>query len=414
MKCPAEYWIWLQQTLGAGKKLDEFFSYFGDPVTLYEAGHEEWVNSGVFSENDSRKLVRFSPSQSYTVMKQCSEQGWDIVTYDDDCYPSRLRSISDPPCVLYVWGDKNILNSSVSIGMVGTRDASDYGLNVANQLASSLAQSGVVVVSGGALGIDSAAHEGAVAAGGKTVAVLGCGLGCNYLQSNKELREAISLNGAVISEFLPFSEPSRITFPVRNRIISGMTLGTVVVEAGMKSGSLITARLALEQGRDVFAVPGDVTNSNYFGTNNLIRDGAKSVFSYMDIIDSYIDIYGEYINTDKRYTPVKAAEQTGKPRVSQISWNSVRMNSSKQVKEPEKRKIPDKRNEQENNEMKLPDCATEDAKRIYGYLSDKGILADELVAKSGMNVSQVLSALTELEMYACAYMGSGKLYYLTK
>lgn len=413
MKCPAEYWIWLQRTLGVGKRLDEFLSYFGDPVTLYEAGHAEWVNSGVFSEKDSAKLVQFSPSQSYTVMKNCADNGWDIVTYDDDCYPARLRTLHNPPCVLYVRGDKTILNAAVSIGMVGTRDASEYGLNVARQLSDSLAKSGVVIVSGGALGVDSASHEGAINAGGKTVAVLGCGLGSNYLQANRELRDAVAENGAVISEFLPFTEPTRTTFPVRNRIISGMTLGTVVIEAGERSGSLITARLALEQGRDVFAVPGDVTNSNYFGTNNLIRDGAKSVFSHMDILDSYIDAYGEYIDTDKRYTPVKAVQPKEKPRISQVSWNSVKTNTAKPKKETEKRKtVPEVQKKEEKIETQLPAYATDEAKKIYSLLSDKGILTDDLVSQSGLNVSQVLSALTELEMYGCAYMGSGKLYYL--
>lgn len=413
MKCPAEYWIWLQRTLGAGKRLDEFLSYFGDPVTLYEAGHAEWVNSGVFREKDSMKLVQYSPSQSYTVMKQCRDNGWDIVTYDDDCYPARLRTISNPPCVLYVRGDKNIINASVSIGMVGTRDASDYGLNVARELSRSLAKSGAVIVSGGALGVDSASHEGAILAGGKTVAVLGCGLGSNYLQSNKALRDDIAENGAVITEFLPFSEPTRTTFPIRNRIISGMTLGTVVVEAGERSGSLITARLALEQGRDVFAVPGDVTNSNYFGTNNLIRDGAKSVFSYMDILDGYIEHYGEYIDTDKRYTPVKAVQPENKPRISQVSWNSVKNNGAKPKKETEKRKtVQEVQKNDEKIKTELPSYATDEAKKIYSLLSSDGILADDLVAKAELSVSQVLSALTELEMYSCAYMGSGKLYYL--
>lgn len=412
MKCPVEYWIWLQRTLGPGKRLDEFLSYFGDPVTLYEAGHAEWVNSGVFNEKDSKKLVQFSPSQSYTVMKHCADNGWDIVTYDDDCYPARLRTISAPPCVLYVRGDKNILNSAVSIGMVGTRDSSEYGLNVATQLSMSLAKSGVVIVSGGALGVDSASHEGAINAGGKTVAVLGCGLGSKYLIANESLRDAIAENGAVISEYLPFTDPSRTTFPVRNRIISGMTLGTVVVEAGERSGSLITARLALEQGRDVFAVPGDVTNSNYFGTNNLIRDGAKSVFSHMDILDSYIQTYGEYIDTDKRYTPVKAVQPASKPRISQVSWNSVKENNTKPKKETEKRKaVPVVRKEEEKIKQKLPEYATDEAKKVYAFLSDKGILADDIVAKTDLSVSQVLSALTELEMYSFAYMGSGKLYY---
>lgn len=413
MKCPAEYWIWLQRTLGAGKRLDDFLSYFGDPVTLYEAGHSEWINSGVFNEKESKKLVLYSPSQSYDIMKECVDNGWSIVTYDDDCYPARLRSISNPPCVLYVWGDKNIINASVSIGMVGTRDASEYGVNVACELSKSLAKSGVVIVSGGALGIDSSAHRGAIDVSGKTVAVLGSGLGSNYLQANKQLRELISLNGAVISEFLPFSEPSRTTFPIRNRIISGITLGTVVIEAGERSGSLITARLALEQGRDVFAVPGDVTNSNYFGTNNLIRDGAKSVFSYMDILDSYIDVYGEYIDTDKKYTPVKAFQPKDKPRISQVSWNNIIHEKTKPNRGIEKRSVVQKVQPEENiNNTALPEYATEEARKIHTFLSSKGILADELVAKSELDVSQVLSALTELEMYGCAYMGKGKLYYL--
>ena len=301
MKCPPEYWIWLQRTLGAGKNLNEFFSYFQNPVALYEAGHSEWINSGVFSEKDAEKLVKFSPSQSYEIMKNCLKNGWDIVTYDDEYYPKRLRELINPPCVLYVNGDKNILKYPVSIGIVGTRDASDYGLNVASALSFSLAAAGAVIVSGGALGVDSASHRGALKAGGKTIAVLGCGLGCSYLSANESLREQIAGNGAVISEFVPHQEPSKTTFPIRNRIIAGMSLGTLVIEAGEKSGSLITAKFALEQGKEVFAVPGDITNSNYFGTNNLIRDGAKSVFSYMDVLEGYIKDYGEYINTDKHY-----------------------------------------------------------------------------------------------------------------
>lgn len=407
MKCPPEYWIWLQRTLGAGKHLEEFFAYFKDPITLYEAGHAEWINSGVFNTKDAQKLVQFSPSQSYLIMKECAKQGWDIVTYDDEYYPARLRDLVNPPCVLYVNGDKNILKHPLGIGMVGTRDASDYGLNVACELSYSLAGAGAVIVSGGALGVDSASHKGAIKAGGKTIAVLGCGLGCNYLASNESLREQIADNGAVISEFIPYTEPTKSTFPIRNRIISGMTLGTVVVEAGEKSGSLITAKAALNQGRDIFAVPGDITNSNYFGTNNLIRDGAKSVFSYMDVLDEYIDAYGEYINTDKRYVhPKKTDVKKDSPSVT------------KKVRKAEKTAPEIKQeahNVEDENKMKptIPDYASESAKKVFGYLDETGILTDELVQKSGLPVHEVLSALTELEMYALAYMGSGKRYYLT-
>ncbi|MBQ8210002.1 MAG: DNA-processing protein DprA [Clostridia bacterium] len=407
MKCPPEYWIWLQRTLGAGKRLDNFFAYFGNPVNLYEAGHAEWIHSGVLSAKDAQKLVQFSPSQSYSIMKECLNKGWEIVTYDDDCYPERLRELVNPPCVLYVSGDKNILNYPLSIGMVGTRDASDYGLNVAQDISASLAGAGVVIVSGGALGVDSASHSGAVMAGGKTVAVLGCGLGCNYLASNEPLRRQIAENGAVISEFIPYTEPSKSTFPIRNRIISGMTLGTVVIEAGEKSGSLITAKAALEQGRDVFAVPGDITNSNHFGTNNLIRDGAKSVFSYMDVLCGYIDAYSEYINTDKRYIPPK---KTGiKAEKAPVERKNRKTEQSAQVYEPQT--VSPKK---EENKMKpsVPDYASETAKKVFEYLDDEGILTDELVQKSGLPVHEVLSALTELEMYSLACMGSGKRYYV--
>ncbi len=419
MKCPSEYWIWLSRTLGAGRNTGPFFAHFGDPVTLYEAGHSEWVNSGVFSESDSKNLVAYSPSQSYSVMKSCEQNGWHIITYDDDLYPSRLREIKNPPFVLYVSGDPSVLDSAVSIGIVGTRDASEYGLNVASSISSSLAQAKAVIVSGGALGIDSAAHLGAIEAGGKTIAVLGCGLGSNYLSANESLRIEIANNGAVISEFVPFSEPSKTTFPIRNRIISGITLGTVVVEAGEKSGSLITARLALEQGRDVFAVPGEVTNSNYFGTNNLIRDGAKSVFSYMDILDSYIDTYGAYIKSDRLYTPIKPANLKNKRSLPEIKLGKAEK-PLKKVTNNEKtrseKNLPQSSSYAEESSLSdvfvpdIPEYATDTAKTVLSFITVEGITADELVIKTGVDAGNVLAALTELEIYGCVSMESGKRY----
>lgn len=409
MKCPPEYWIWLQRTLGVGKKLDEIMAYFGDPVALYGAGHAEWLNSGVINSRVCKKLVQYSPSQSYTIMKECEKQGWDIVTYDDEDYPARLRDILDFPCVLYVKGDRKILNSPVSLGMVGTRDSSDYGMKVALELSGALAAAGAVIVSGGALGVDSACHTGALNAKGKTVAVMGCGLGCNYLMQNEKLREAISMNGAVISEFLPYTEPTRATFPIRNRIISGMTLGTVVIEAGEKSGSLITARLAAEQGRDIFAVPGDITNSNYFGTNNLIRDGAKSVFSYTDVLDGYIETYGEYINTESSFI----AESTSFETITRSSARVKKEKKKENEKQVQKKKtVSDTVITEEKIKAEIPEYATSQARKVFECLNYEGMLTDELVAQTGLPVNEVLSALTELEMYSLAYMGSGKRYYL--
>jgi DNA processing protein len=188
------------------------------------------------------------------------------------------------PLVLYVDGDISCLRGKVIIGVVGTRKPCYESTAIARSICGDMAKAGAIVVSGGALGIDSAAHEATLDAGGKTVCVMGCGLGTNYLMDNEAMRRRISKNGALITEYPPMKVASRITFPERNRIISGMSHGVLVVEAGEKSGSLITARCAAEQGREVFAIPGSILTSAYTGANNLIRDGARVALCARDII----------------------------------------------------------------------------------------------------------------------------------
>jgi DNA processing protein len=197
---------------------------------------------------------------------------------------------------LYGIGDCSVLNDAVSIGMVGTRNASVYGIETAQKLSFLLALSGATIVSGGALGVDSEAHAGAMLAKGRTLAFLGCGLSVNYLMENAPLRRAITRYGAVVSEYSPLTPASRTTFPTRNRLISGVSLGIVVVEAGVKSGSLITANFALDQGKDVFAVPGDIVRSSFDGTNYLIKNGAKPVFTAEDILSEYEYRYGDLLD----------------------------------------------------------------------------------------------------------------------
>ncbi|MCL2513351.1 MAG: DNA-processing protein DprA, partial [Oscillospiraceae bacterium] len=256
MACGPEYWIWLQKSVYPGERVHELLAYFGSPEKLYEAGKNEWMLSGAVSKNLAENLIKRNPSESYRVMEECGRKNWHIITPDMEEYPPLLLRIENYPLALYVWGDKNILTAKVPLAVVGTRGATDYGIKVAKSLTYDLGSAGVTVVSGGALGVDSAAHTGAMDAGGKTIAFLGCGLGSNYLHENKALRERISRNGAVVSEFMPDVSPTRMSFPIRNRLISGMSLGVLVIEAGEKSGSLITARCAFEQNRDVFAVPG--------------------------------------------------------------------------------------------------------------------------------------------------------------
>ena len=397
MSCPVEYWIWLQRTLGTGKDTEELLSYFGDPRKIYEAGRKNLLMSGIINHKIADSLAMFSPSESYTVIKQCENNGWKIITYDDENFPPMLRSLNDSPVVLYVHGDEKVLKSQLCIGIVGTRNASEYGIKAAKDISYSLAKTGTVIVSGGAVGIDAAAHSAAIEAGGKTVAFLGSGLGSDYLMENEKLRQNIAANGALVSEFLPFTPPTRFSFPVRNRLISGMCKGTIVVEAGEKSGSIITAKNAIKQGRDIFAVPGEIFNKKHAGTNYLINNGAVPVFGVSDVIDYYSDIIMELnggiipeVNSNFRMSDESHTEKK-----IQVTWETVK-------KEPPARKKQEK--------AQLPEFATENAKKLYGIITEDAKTADEYVIETGMSVQDVLSAITELELYGIVMMHSGKRY----
>ena len=207
-----------------------------------------------------------------------------ITTYDKK-YPEKLKNIYDKPCVLYAKGNLDLLNEK-SVAIVGSRDCTDYGKNTAKQLAYNLAKNNICIVSGLAKGIDKYAHIGALEANGNTIAVIGNGLDYIYPYENKNLYELIlRKNGLIITEYIIGTKPNRMNFPARNRIISGLSDGIVVVEAGKKSGSLITAEFGMEQGKEVFAVPGNIDSPNSVGTNELIKDGANIVLDYTDILN---------------------------------------------------------------------------------------------------------------------------------
>ncbi len=408
MKCPIEYWIWLQRTLGAGRDADELISFFGNPQKIYEAGRSGLSQSGLVNKKTADRLCMFSPSESYNVIKQCEVNGWHIIAYDDDRYPVAFRKIQNSPSVLYVCGDADILKSSFAVGIVGTRNASANGISAAKNIADALARVGAVVVSGGALGIDRASHEAAMDAGGKTIAFLGSGLGSKYLAENEAMRERISINGALVSEFLPFSDPTRFTFPVRNRLISGISKGVVVVEAGEKSGSIITAEYAKKQGRDLFAVPGEIYNRNHAGTNMLIGDGAVPLFGVRDIINYYDDVIRR-INGGNvpEYNEMSYAHKAEtKQSEKQLTWQDAEKSGSSPVKtEKQVKAEPAKK-------QPLPEYATANAAKLYGLMTEVALTADEYVLGRGLSVADVLCALTELEIYSVAEIREGKRYAL--
>ena len=400
--CPAEYWIWLQCALGAGAKTDELLAYFGDPEKMYNAGSKEWRLSGLMTEKRINSLKSISPSETSGIFRECKAKGYSIITPDSQNYPERFRQLCDMPLVLYALGDTSVLKDSVSIGVVGTRNASNYGIETAQKLSYSLASCGVTIVSGGALGIDSEAHAGAMLAKGRTAAFLGCGLSVDYLKENASLRRAITRYGAVISEYAPFVHASRTTFPIRNRLISGLTLGTLVIEAGIKSGSLITANYALEQGKDVFAVPGDIVRSSFDGANHLIKNGAKPVFSAMDILSEYEYLYGDLIDFTKAQEPLSA-----------ISYVDYR---KKTKKETPAKQVQQKEKEQEKVSVKvkikkeLDESYSSEAKKVYSVLNENPTHIDDILRLTSLKMSDVLSALTELELMGDVKQTEGKKY----
>lgn len=228
------------------------------------------------------RIAHFDLRQAEKELKEAERQRVRLIVFQDEKYPASLRSIPDPPVVLYVQGDWE--DEAPHVALVGSRKPTPYGLNTAQLLSRDLAGVGVTIVSGLARGIDARAHNAALEAGGSTIAVLGSGLDVVYPSEHKMLANRIAQQGAVISEFPFRTPPNRENFPIRNRIISGLSHAVVVVEASMKSGSLITARMAIEQGREVLAVPGSIFNESSQGCHALIKDGAALVQSWKDII----------------------------------------------------------------------------------------------------------------------------------
>jgi DNA processing protein len=281
------YWLALARVDGLGVRgAHKLIEYFGPPHAVYGASLNELEGCGLPARVAEAISAQSGLKEAEQEMKAVEKTDCRLVTYESDGYPRLLREIGDPPLVLYVRGDVSVL-SQHAVAVVGTRRPTAYGSSVAHRLACDLAQRQLVIVSGMARGIDSAAHRGALEAKGKTVAVLGSGVDVIYPRENKRLAEQVSESGALISEFPLGTAPTPENFPIRNRIISGLALGAVIVEAAEYSGSLITARLASEQNREVYAVPGNITSAQSFGPNLLIKQGAKLVDQWLDVVEEF-------------------------------------------------------------------------------------------------------------------------------
>ena len=278
-------WLGLKSVPGIGNILfKRLIGKFHSPASVFGASVEELIAVEGVSRRLAGIITTYKISEKIrTEVEETLAKGYHFVTLSDENYPPLLRHIPDPPPYLYVFG--RLFSTKRNLAIVGSRNPTSYGISGARQLCRDLAVMGFTIVSGMARGIDTAAHEGALLGKGRTIAVLGSGFSCIYPSENKDLFHRIGEQGAVVSEFSLNTRPEPHNFPVRNRIISGMSLGTVVVEAAKKSGSLITARLAAEQNREVFAVPGSIRSFKSAGTHNLIKQGAKLVEFAGDIVE---------------------------------------------------------------------------------------------------------------------------------
>lgn len=356
-KVGKKYWVWLSLALGAEPRTDEIFSAYKNPLEIYKASLTDRINSGVFTKKQMESLAEVTVEEAEEVLVLCEGRGWNIITPEDTGYPAGLRKTRDMPFALYIDGDITCLQGKVVIGVVGTRNPGIEGVTVTHDICTDLALAGAVVVSGGALGIDSAAHEAAIFAEGKTVCVLGCGLGTNYLMENEALRRSIAKNGAVISEYPPFTPATKFSFPQRNRLISGMSHGVLVVEANEKSGSLITAKAAMTQKRELFAVPGSALSSAYTGANRLIAKGAKAVTGADEILEPYAAVYPERLQLE-----LIGTKKYGK--------------------------------KDKNEEM--PEGFDSDMQKVYACLGEEPVHFDDIIASTGLDYSKVTTAILQL------------------
>lgn len=409
-----KYWVWLQACLGyANPKVNVVRRFYPSVVDFYEGGKQEWLLCGCFTKTEMNNFSTFTLDQAQQIIDKCNKLGYKMYTIDMDEYPNQLKEIYDPPAVLYVNGNLPDVDNILSIGIVGTRNATVVGKKLAYSIGYDLSKSGVVVVSGGALGIDSSSHKGALMAGGTTVCVLGCGINYNYLMSNAQMRSQIAQTGAVVSEYPPDTAPQKYSFPKRNRIISGLSQGVLVVEAGEKSGALITATTALSQNKDVFAIPGDITNAVAFGTNQLIKQGAKAVTNAQEIIEEYTNKYTLTINEplpiDKINDNIVDSIPNGRKRA--VSVNQIVSEKNNSITAENKDKpITDSYTDNKTSKKEL-DGISDNAKTIYDIVYENPSTVDDIIIKTNLPVWAIMQACTELELEEAITRKSGGIYY---
>ena len=366
-----KYWLWLttRNTIGP-RRGGELLRHFGTPEMVYKAEDRDYLDIDGIGTSEIKQLMDKDLTEANKILSSCAQTGCQVLTHHDSTYPDRLRNIYDPPLVLYIKGHLPNIDDEPVVGVVGTRACTPYGITVAENVGYDLSSNGIIVVTGLARGVDTAATKGALYGGSCVIGVIGSGPDVIYPPENKGIYEDVESAGVILSEYPPGTPAVACNFPARNRIISGISIGVAVIEAPKKSGALITAARALEQGRDVFTLPGNVDAAACEGSNALLREGAIPFIGAADIIDEYIDIYPDKIGPDiKRETTAKIKKSfDNKSKVDYIDLGN------------------------------LLDKLEDEEKIIAQSLKCGSLHIDEIISQTGFSAQKVLASLTMLEL----------------
>lgn len=386
------YWLWFYQLeeFSRKKKL-ELLQHFADPEALYRC--KKYDDMLGLTQAQTEALLNKDMHDAKMLQNICLRKNIGIVTLTDNAYPQRLRSISEPPLLLFYKGLLPDFSKMPAIGVVGTRKATSYGLGIARKFGAQLSACGGLVVSGGAAGIDTMALQGGLDAGGQTVAVLGCGVDMTYPRTNRKLFMQIQEKGCLLSEYPPGTQPKPWQFPERNRIISGLSNGVLVIEAPEKSGALITARDALEQGRDVFAVPANIDMPTCVGSNALLGDGAAAVFTGWDILKEYAAQYPDVVRHPEEGLP-KSFLQVAQPT---------------QFPSSDKKDIDNPANNSYSVKIDERISLTPEEQKVLSALDRTPKAMDDVIAGLDIPAGEVLKIITKLSLQGLVENHPGRL-----
>lgn len=410
-----KYWLWLTMVFGiANNRIWQAMCLYETALDAYNSLKNGYSSLNL-NDNEIKNIYGVSLSKAEEFIESCEKKGIAVICYDDDEYPKALKHIYNPPAVIYCLGNISCLGNRRTVTAVGTRNVSQYGSEAAERICRELAEKGILIVSGFALGTDITAHLAAARLRKPTICVLGCGVDIDYPKANIGYKQLILNSGGLfVSEYPPGTPPHGYNFPKRNRILAALGRVTVVFEASINSGSLITAGIAAEQGRDVFSLPpADIFSGNYMGNAALIRDGAIPLLSSMDILDCFKA--GGSVDMEIRseiYTGISSfLAEDNKPDNERLRTEKYKLNEDNAHFE-----TTEKSSESEKNVVKM-ECyneLTELQKQIAGLLESECLHADIIAGRLGIGPSELMTELTELEMLGAVRSLPGKMYEISK